>query len=47
MRILAAVLAVACVGLAVVGGVTFLVQREWVLREIGSAPGRERVWQFV
>lgn len=34
VRILAAVLAVACVGLAVVGSVTFLVQREWVLREI-------------
>ncbi|GAA1939764.1 ATP-binding protein [Microbacterium aoyamense] len=33
-RILAAVLAVACVGLAIVGSVTFLVQREWVLREI-------------
>ena len=33
-RILAAVLAVACVGLAVVGSVTFLVQREWVLAEI-------------
>ncbi|MET0736463.1 MAG: HAMP domain-containing sensor histidine kinase [Microbacterium sp.] len=33
-RILAAVLAVACVGLAVVGSVTFLVQREWVLTEV-------------
>jgi signal transduction histidine kinase len=34
VRILAAVLGVACVGLAVVGSVTFLVQREWVLREV-------------
>ena len=33
-RILAAVLAVACVGLTLVGSVTFLVQREMVLSEI-------------
>lgn len=33
-RILGAILAVACVGLAVVGGVTFLVQRERVLNEV-------------
>ncbi|WP_322411859.1 HAMP domain-containing sensor histidine kinase [Microbacterium invictum] len=33
-RILAAVLAVACVGLTLVGSVTFLVQREMVLTEI-------------
>ncbi len=34
VRILAAILAVACVGLAVVGSVTFLVQRERVLLEV-------------
>lgn len=33
-RILAAVLAVACVGLTLVGSVTFLVQREMVLNEV-------------
>lgn len=34
VRILAAILAVACVGLAIVGSVTFLVQRERVIQEI-------------
>jgi two-component system OmpR family sensor kinase len=34
VRILAAILAVACVGLAIVGSVTFLVQRERVLSEV-------------
>ncbi len=34
VRILAAILAVACVGLAIVGSVTFLVQRERVLDEV-------------
>ncbi|WP_171013091.1 ATP-binding protein [Microbacterium sp. 2FI] len=34
VRILAAILAVACVGLAIVGSVTFLVQRERVLLEV-------------
>lgn len=34
VRILGAILAVACVGLAIVGSVTFLVQRERVLAEI-------------
>ncbi len=34
VRILAAILAVACVGLAIVGSVTFLVQRERVLWEV-------------
>jgi len=34
VRILAAILAVACVGLAIVGSVTFLVQRERVLAEV-------------
>ncbi len=34
MRILGAILAVACVGLAIAGSVTFLVQRERVLAEI-------------
>ena len=34
VRILAAILAVACVGLAVVGSVTFLVQRERVVQEV-------------
>lgn len=34
VRILAAILAVACVGLAIVGSVTFLVQRERVIIEI-------------
>lgn len=34
VRILGAILAVACVGLAIVGSVTFLVQRERVLSEI-------------
>lgn len=33
-RILGAILAVACVGLAVVGGVTFIVQRERVLADV-------------
>ena len=36
VRILAAILAVACVGLAVVGSVTFLVQRERVVQEVGE-----------
>ncbi|GAA4351941.1 sensor histidine kinase [Microbacterium rhizosphaerae] len=35
-RILSAILAVACVGLAVVGGVTFLVQRDRVLSEVDA-----------
>jgi signal transduction histidine kinase len=35
-RILGAILAVACVGLAVVGGVTFLVQRDRVLSEVDN-----------
>lgn len=35
-RILGAILAVACIGLALVGGVTFLVQRERVLTEVDS-----------
>lgn len=34
VRILAAILAVACVGLAIVGSVTFLVQRERVIKEV-------------
>lgn len=34
VRILAAILAVACVGLAIVGSVTFLVQRERVLADV-------------
>jgi len=34
VRILAAILAVACIGLAIVGSVTFLVQRERVLQEV-------------
>lgn len=34
VRILAAILAVACVGLAIVGSVTFLVQREQALRDV-------------
>jgi two-component system OmpR family sensor kinase len=34
VRILAAILAVACVGLAIVGSVTFLVQRERVILEV-------------
>lgn len=34
VRILAAILAVACVGLAIVGSVTFLVQRERVIQEV-------------
>src|SRR5690349_16229815 len=33
-RILGAILAVACIGLAIVGSVTFLVQRERVLNEV-------------
>lgn len=36
MRILAAILAVACVGLAIVGSVTFVVQRERVISEVGE-----------
>jgi signal transduction histidine kinase len=36
VRILAAILAVACVGLAVVGSVTFLVQRERVIVEVNE-----------
>nr|BFF12027.1 hypothetical protein GCM10025699_33300 [Microbacterium flavescens] len=36
VRILAAILAVACVGLAIVGSVTFLVQRERVVHEVGE-----------
>lgn len=36
VRILAAILAVACVGLAIVGSVTFLVQRERVINEIDN-----------
>jgi two-component system OmpR family sensor kinase len=36
VRILAAILAVACVGLAIVGSVTFLVQRERVLAEVDA-----------
>lgn len=36
VRILAAVLAVACVGLAIVGSVTFLVQRERLLADIDN-----------
>lgn len=36
VRILAAILAVACVGLAIVGSVTFLVQRERVVSEVGD-----------
>lgn len=36
MRILAAILAVACVGLAIVGSVTFLVQRERVIIEVNQ-----------
>ena len=35
-RILGAILAVACVGLAIVGGVTFLVQRERVLSDVDT-----------
>src|SRR5690606_9016058 len=35
-RILGAILAVACVGLAIVGSVTFLVQRENVINEIDN-----------
>ena len=35
-RILGAILAVACVGLAVVGGVTFVVQRERVLADVDA-----------
>lgn len=35
-RILAAILAVACIGLAIVGSVTFLVQRERVLAEVND-----------
>ncbi len=34
VRILAAILAVACIGLAIVGSVTFLVQRDRVLTEV-------------
>ena len=33
-RILGAILAVACIGLAIVGSVTFIVQRERVLTEV-------------
>lgn len=36
VRILAAILAVACVGLAIVGSVTFLVQRERVIIEVDN-----------
>src|SRR4051794_14080213 len=36
VRILAAILAVACVGLAIVGSVTFLVQRERVIAEVND-----------
>ena len=36
VRILAAILAVACVGLAIVGSVTFLVQRERVLADVND-----------
>jgi len=36
VRILAAILAVACVGLAIVGSVTFLVQREQALRGVNE-----------
>ena len=35
-RILGAILAVACIGLAIVGSVTFLVQRERVLNEVND-----------
>jgi hypothetical protein len=35
-RILGAILAVACIGLAIVGSVTFLVQRERVLGEVND-----------
>jgi two-component system, OmpR family, sensor kinase len=36
VRILGAILAVACIGLAIVGGVTFLVQRERVVAEVND-----------
>jgi two-component system OmpR family sensor kinase len=36
VRILAAILAVACVGLAIVGSVTFLVQRERVVEDVNA-----------
>jgi two-component system OmpR family sensor kinase len=35
-RILGAILAVACIGLAIVGSVTFLVQRERVIGEVND-----------
>ena len=35
-RILGAILAVACIGLAIVGSVTFLVQRERVITEVND-----------
>ena len=41
VRILAAILAVACVGLAIVGSVTFLVQRERVVQEVGERLERQ------
>ncbi|GAA2970354.1 signal transduction histidine kinase [Microbacterium terrae] len=41
VRILAAILAVACVGLSIVGSVTFIVQREQVLTEIDQRLGAQ------
>ncbi|MET0297624.1 MAG: HAMP domain-containing sensor histidine kinase [Microbacterium sp.] len=41
-RILGAVLAVALIGLTVVGSVTFLVQREWVITEVADRLAAQR-----
>jgi signal transduction histidine kinase len=45
-RILGAILAVACIGLAIVGSVTFLVQRERVLNEVNDRL-REQVERLI